>query len=108
MSPGRCNTGLTTSRYTESNYQSDLREYYTTHEVVPSEAPVDRWDGNDGLQFVGQAYPTHALWDSSPNDIPIDMACHRYTLNMQVSPGTKNNSSPNARAILLYHNGVVQ
>ncbi|GFW85672.1 uncharacterized protein TNCV_853221 [Trichonephila clavipes] len=29
------------------------------------------------------------------NDIPIDVACHRYTLNMQVSSGTKNNSSPN-------------
>ncbi|GFW01900.1 uncharacterized protein TNCV_3028711 [Trichonephila clavipes] len=24
-----------------------------------------------------------------------DVACHRYTLNMQVSSGTKNNSSPN-------------
>ncbi|GFV25327.1 hypothetical protein TNCV_1145981 [Trichonephila clavipes] len=30
------------------------------------------------------------------NDIPIDVACHRYTLNMQVSSVTKNNSSPNA------------
>ncbi|GFT32389.1 uncharacterized protein TNCV_4484151 [Trichonephila clavipes] len=29
------------------------------------------------------------------NDIPIDVTCHRYTLNMQVSSGTKNNSSPN-------------
>ncbi|GFU43325.1 uncharacterized protein TNCV_3768651 [Trichonephila clavipes] len=29
------------------------------------------------------------------NDIPLDVACHRYTLNMQVSSGTKNNSSPN-------------
>ncbi|GFX97966.1 uncharacterized protein TNCV_4906171 [Trichonephila clavipes] len=29
------------------------------------------------------------------NDITIDVACHRYTLNMQVSSGTKNNSSPN-------------
>ncbi|GFV16246.1 hypothetical protein TNCV_2547391, partial [Trichonephila clavipes] len=28
------------------------------------------------------------------NDIPIDVVCHRYTLNMQVSSGTKNNSSP--------------
>ncbi|GFU13309.1 uncharacterized protein TNCV_3843141 [Trichonephila clavipes] len=28
-------------------------------------------------------------------DIPIDVACHRYALNMQVSSGTKNNSSPN-------------
>ncbi|GFW01058.1 transposon Tf2-9 polyprotein [Trichonephila clavipes] len=30
------------------------------------------------------------------NDIPIDVACHRNTLNMQVSSGTKNNSSSNA------------
>ncbi|GFX96921.1 uncharacterized protein TNCV_1996531 [Trichonephila clavipes] len=29
------------------------------------------------------------------NDIPIDVACHRSFLNMQVSSGTKNNSSPN-------------
>ncbi|GFV76695.1 uncharacterized protein TNCV_4729151 [Trichonephila clavipes] len=29
------------------------------------------------------------------NDISIDVACHRYTLNMQFSSGTKNDSSPN-------------
>ncbi|GFU70712.1 hypothetical protein TNCV_4952061 [Trichonephila clavipes] len=29
------------------------------------------------------------------NDITLDVACHRYTLNMQVSSETKNNSSPN-------------
>ncbi|GFY14919.1 uncharacterized protein TNCV_234691 [Trichonephila clavipes] len=29
------------------------------------------------------------------NDILIDVACHRYTLSMHVSSGTKNNSSPN-------------
>ncbi|GFS72354.1 hypothetical protein TNCV_1827531 [Trichonephila clavipes] len=33
---------------------------------MSSEVPVDRWEGVDGLQFVGQAYPTHALLDSSP------------------------------------------
>ncbi|GFU37547.1 uncharacterized protein TNCV_4274751 [Trichonephila clavipes] len=112
MSPGRCNTGLTTPRHAE--YQIInliLGEYYTTHQAMPSEIPVDMWEGVDGLQFVGQAYPTYALLDSSPkfsthgapkqmyrlfqNDIPIDVACHRYTLNMQVSSGTKNNSSPN-------------
>ncbi|GFU56661.1 hypothetical protein TNCV_3930541 [Trichonephila clavipes] len=49
-----------------SNYQSDLGEYYTTHQAMPSEVPVDRWEGVDGLQFIGQAYPTHALLDSSP------------------------------------------
>ncbi|GFV88613.1 uncharacterized protein TNCV_1244231 [Trichonephila clavipes] len=111
---------------------------------MPSEVPVDRWEGVDGLEFVGQAYPTHALLDSSSvsmlanpygdilrlkafvynvctvrtgvvihkqkfsthgapkqtymlfqNDIPIDVVCHRYALNMQVSSGTKNNSSLN-------------
>ncbi|GFV83874.1 hypothetical protein TNCV_387821 [Trichonephila clavipes] len=30
------------------------------------------------------------------NDIPIDVVCHRYTLNMQVNSGTKTNSSLNA------------
>ncbi|GFT17501.1 uncharacterized protein TNCV_4807441 [Trichonephila clavipes] len=122
---------------------------------MPSEVPVDRWEGVDGLQFVGQAYPTHALLDSSPvsmrwpihtgdilrlkalvynvctvrtsvvihkqkfstpkqtymlfqNDIPIDMACHRYTLNTQISSGTMNNSSGTKRAILHHRNGVVQ
>ncbi|GFW26799.1 hypothetical protein TNCV_3623351 [Trichonephila clavipes] len=40
-------------------------------------------------------------------DIPIDVASHRYTLNMQVSSGTKNNSSPKG-AILHHRNGVVQ
>ncbi|GFX61695.1 uncharacterized protein TNCV_2591381 [Trichonephila clavipes] len=29
------------------------------------------------------------------NDIPKDVVCRRYTLNMQISSGTKNNSSPN-------------
>ncbi|GFS52209.1 uncharacterized protein TNCV_4849551 [Trichonephila clavipes] len=29
------------------------------------------------------------------NDMPIDLTCHRYTLNMQISSGFKNNSSPN-------------
>ncbi|GFV07231.1 hypothetical protein TNCV_1312291 [Trichonephila clavipes] len=33
---------------------------------MPSEVPVDRWEGVDGLQFVGQANSTHALLDSSP------------------------------------------
>ncbi|GFS91497.1 uncharacterized protein TNCV_1139351 [Trichonephila clavipes] len=33
---------------------------------MPSEVPVDRWEGVDRLQSVGQAYPTHGLLDSSP------------------------------------------
>ncbi|GFW84080.1 uncharacterized protein TNCV_4877441 [Trichonephila clavipes] len=77
---------------------------------MPSEVPVDRWEGVDGLQFVGQAYLTHALLDSSPNDIPIDVACHRYTLNMQVSSGTKNDSSPNepsCTTVTVLFNGVL-
>ncbi|GFY13246.1 uncharacterized protein TNCV_2335101 [Trichonephila clavipes] len=35
------------------------------------------------------------VYNVCPNDIPIDVAWHRYTLNMQASSGTKNNSSPN-------------
>ncbi|GFW84142.1 hypothetical protein TNCV_4878051 [Trichonephila clavipes] len=49
-----------------SNYPSDLGEYYTTHQAMPSEVPVDRWEGVDGLRFVGQEYPTHVLLNSSP------------------------------------------
>ncbi|GFT38609.1 hypothetical protein TNCV_4949131 [Trichonephila clavipes] len=33
---------------------------------MPSEVPVDRWKGVDGLQFFSQEYPTHAALDSSP------------------------------------------
>ncbi|GFV20344.1 uncharacterized protein TNCV_4141051 [Trichonephila clavipes] len=124
-----------------------------------SEVPVDRWEGVEGLQFVSQAYPTHALLDSSPlsmlanpyglylpiegfvynvctvrtgvvipkqkcsthgtpkqtymlfrHDIPIDVACHRYTLNMQVSSGTKNNFStnePSCTTVTVSFNGVL-
>ncbi|GFW08465.1 uncharacterized protein TNCV_2774871 [Trichonephila clavipes] len=93
-----------------SNYQSDLGEYFTTHQAMPSEVPVDRWEGVDGLKFIGQAYPTHALLDSIPNDIPIDVACHSYSLNMQVSSGIKNNSSPNetsCNTVAVSFNGVL-
>ncbi|GFX15849.1 uncharacterized protein TNCV_1061711 [Trichonephila clavipes] len=62
---------------------------------MPSEVPVDRREGFDGLQFIGQAYPTHALLDLTPNGIPLDVDCHRYTLKMQIISETKNNSSPN-------------
>ncbi|GFT26752.1 uncharacterized protein TNCV_3709441 [Trichonephila clavipes] len=44
------------------------------------------------------------------NDIPIDVACYRYTLNMQVSSGTKNNSSPNepsSTIVTVSFNGVL-
>ncbi|GFV33634.1 uncharacterized protein TNCV_4567491 [Trichonephila clavipes] len=101
---------------------------------MPSEAPVDRWEGVDGLQFVGQAYPTHALfgfksgeyasqsirsdilhlmafvYNICTNDIPIDVACHRYTLNMKLSSGTKHNSSlnePSCTTVTVSFNGVL-
>ncbi|GFX60883.1 hypothetical protein TNCV_1311751 [Trichonephila clavipes] len=99
---------FTVSKECVPNASYNGQGYYTTHQGMPSEVPVDMWEGVDGLQFVGQAYPTHALLDSSPNDIQIDVACQRYTLNMQVSSGTKNNSSPNARALLHHRNSVVQ
>ncbi|GFY19689.1 uncharacterized protein TNCV_4648611 [Trichonephila clavipes] len=43
-----------------------------------------------------QMYPkqTYMLFQ---NYIPIDVAYHVYTLNMQVNSGTKNNSSPQTR-----------
>ena len=44
------------------------------------------------------------------NDIPIDVGCHRYALNMQVSSGTKNYSSPNEPSctiITVLFNGVL-
>ncbi|GFW53742.1 uncharacterized protein TNCV_3938361 [Trichonephila clavipes] len=65
-----------------------------------------------GVVIHKQKFSTHGAPKQTcmlfQNDIPIDVARHRYTLNMQVSSGTKNNSSPNARAILHYRNGVVQ
>ncbi|GFW39908.1 uncharacterized protein TNCV_5115911 [Trichonephila clavipes] len=39
-----------------------------------------------------------------------DVACHRYTMNMQVSSGTKNNSStnePSCTTITVSSNGVL-
>ncbi|GFU32532.1 hypothetical protein TNCV_4890281 [Trichonephila clavipes] len=44
------------------------------------------------------------------NDIPIVVACHRYALNMQVSSGTKNNSTPNepsCTTVTVSFNGVL-
>ncbi|GFV04187.1 uncharacterized protein TNCV_918081 [Trichonephila clavipes] len=64
-----------------------------------------------GVVIHKQKFSTHGSPKQTymlfQNDIPIDVACHRYTLNMQVSSGTKNNSSPK-RAILHHRNGVVQ
>ncbi|GFY29942.1 hypothetical protein TNCV_4072551 [Trichonephila clavipes] len=61
-----------------SNYQSDLGEYYTTHQAIHSEVPVDRWEGVDGLQFVGQAYPTHALLDALLDSSSVSMLVNPY------------------------------
>ncbi|GFX99319.1 hypothetical protein TNCV_1614451 [Trichonephila clavipes] len=33
---------------------------------MPAEVPVERWEGVDELQFIGQAYPIHAVLNSSP------------------------------------------
>ncbi|GFV88091.1 uncharacterized protein TNCV_3242401 [Trichonephila clavipes] len=44
------------------------------------------------------------------NNVPIDVACHRNTLNMQVSSGTKNNSSPNKSScttVTVSFNGIL-
>ncbi|GFU99938.1 hypothetical protein TNCV_3744961 [Trichonephila clavipes] len=57
-----------------TNYQSDLGEYYTTHQAMPFEVLVDKWERVDGLQFVGQAYPTHVVLDSSP----VSMLANSY------------------------------
>ncbi|GFY06509.1 hypothetical protein TNCV_412591 [Trichonephila clavipes] len=57
-----------------SNYQSELGEYFTTHQAMPSEVPVDRWEEVDGLKLIGQVYPTHALLDSSP----VSMLANEY------------------------------
>ncbi|GFX33459.1 uncharacterized protein TNCV_4122931 [Trichonephila clavipes] len=52
-----------------------------------------------GVVIHKQKFSTHGapkqMYMLFQNDIPIDVTCHRYTLNMQVSSGTKNNSSPN-------------
>ncbi|GFT41701.1 uncharacterized protein TNCV_4707831 [Trichonephila clavipes] len=52
-----------------------------------------------GVVIHKQKFSTHGAPKQTymmfQNDILIDVACHRYTLNMQVSSGTKNNSSPN-------------
>ncbi|GFU86634.1 uncharacterized protein TNCV_894431 [Trichonephila clavipes] len=72
-----------------------------THQAMPSSSD-DRWEV-DGLQFVGQAY---ILTCSTGFNFGGNVACHCYTLNMQVSSGTKN--IPPKRAILHHRNGVVQ
>ncbi|GFX96222.1 uncharacterized protein TNCV_2291101 [Trichonephila clavipes] len=66
-----------------------------------------------GVVIYKQKFSTHGAPKQTymlfQNDIPIDVACHRYTLNMQVSSGTKNNSSPNepsCTTIMVSFNGV--
>ncbi|GFV86795.1 uncharacterized protein TNCV_3965251 [Trichonephila clavipes] len=49
-----------------------------------------------GVVIHKQKFSTHGTPKQTymlfQNDMPIDVACHRYTLSMQVSSGTKNNS----------------
>ncbi|GFV48539.1 uncharacterized protein TNCV_5068241 [Trichonephila clavipes] len=61
-----------------------------------------------------QKFSTHGApkqtYMLSQNDIPIHVASHGYTLNMQVSSGTKNNSSSNepfCTAVKVSFNGVL-
>ncbi|GFT19556.1 uncharacterized protein TNCV_2534391 [Trichonephila clavipes] len=58
-----------------------------------------------GVVIHKQKFSTHGAPKKTymlfQNDIPIDVACHRYTLNMQVSSGTKNNSSANEPSCIL-------
>ncbi|GFV01729.1 hypothetical protein TNCV_3261421 [Trichonephila clavipes] len=61
---------------------------------MPSEVPVDRWDGVDGLAIRRPSISHTCSIDSSPNDIPIDVACQRYTLNMQISSGKHEQNEP--------------
>ncbi|GFY34164.1 uncharacterized protein TNCV_2504671 [Trichonephila clavipes] len=69
-----------------------------------------------GVVIHKQKFSTHGAPKQTymlfQNDIPIDVACHRYILNMQVCSGTKNNSSPNARepsctTVTVSFNGVL-
>ncbi|GFY21705.1 uncharacterized protein TNCV_1168491 [Trichonephila clavipes] len=64
-----------------------------------------------GIVIQKQKFSTHGETKQTymlfQNDIPIDVACHRYTLNMQVSSGTKNNSSRNEPSCTTV-NGVIQ
>ncbi|GFU39593.1 uncharacterized protein TNCV_4001081 [Trichonephila clavipes] len=72
--------------------------------ISPTKRPdVSCWTPITGMFWPSVALHSMLLFQSSffiplislLNDIPIDVACHRYILNMQVSSGTKNNSSPN-------------
>ncbi|GFS64438.1 hypothetical protein TNCV_3955991 [Trichonephila clavipes] len=60
-----------------------LGVYYTTHQAMPSEDPVDRI----GVVIHKQKFSTHGAPKQTymlfQNDIPIDVAYPRNTLNMQ-------------------------
>ncbi|GFV89544.1 uncharacterized protein TNCV_5016621 [Trichonephila clavipes] len=103
---------------------------------MPSEVPVDGWEEVTGCNSSAKHTPHMLYWiqvrvrtgvvihkqkfstHGAPkqtymlfqNGIPIDEACHRYTLNMQVSSGTKNNSSrnePSCTTVTMSFNGVL-
>ncbi|GFY10595.1 uncharacterized protein TNCV_2194161 [Trichonephila clavipes] len=55
----------------------------------------------------GTPKQTYMLFE---NDVPIDLACHRYIMIMQVSSGTKSNSSPkepSCTTLTVSFNGVL-
>ncbi|GFU68721.1 uncharacterized protein TNCV_4399991 [Trichonephila clavipes] len=67
-----------------------------------------------GVVIHEQKFSTHGAPKQSymlfQNDIPLDVICHRYTLNMQASSGTKNNPSPNepsCTTVTVSFNGVL-
>ncbi|GFX42009.1 uncharacterized protein TNCV_4516171 [Trichonephila clavipes] len=67
-----------------------------------------------GVVIHKEKFSTHGATKQTyiffQNDIPIDVACHRYTLNMQVSSGNKNNCSSNepfCTTVTVSFNGVL-
>ncbi|GFV38640.1 putative DD41D transposase [Trichonephila clavipes] len=84
MSPGRCNTGLTTPRHAGvSNYPSDLGENYTTHQAMPYEVPVDGWEGVDefGLAIHQNDHQArHRFVEWAKNEIAVVPNFHKRIL----------------------------
>ncbi|GFS87212.1 uncharacterized protein TNCV_213381 [Trichonephila clavipes] len=67
-----------------------------------------------GVVIHKQKFSTHGTPKQTymlfQNDTLIDVSCHRYTLNMQVSSGTKNNFSPkepSCTTVTVSFNGVL-
>ncbi|GFY13899.1 uncharacterized protein TNCV_986711 [Trichonephila clavipes] len=67
-----------------------------------------------GVVIHKQKFSTHCAPRQTymlfQNDIPVDVACHRYTLNMQISSGTRNNSyriEPSCNTVMVSISGVL-